>query len=149
MNKKNNLSVIVKTLANLSGELSRSAVREIATNSGFAPEESHPLLKPTTRGNQRGHYSVEAMVSLGEALLNKTPKTKAVKVKAVKRVAVNKPKAAVRKPKSAFMDTINVDDEESTLVVDGTKSSGCYGFEPLAPTQDDIEDELSLMDTHM
>ena len=144
MNKTDKLGVIVKNLATLTGELSRAQVREIASKAGFAPEDSHPLLKPTTRGTQRGHYSVSSMVALGESIINKTPKTKKVEVKKAAKVAVKK---AARKAvaKKAVAKTIIDDEDNSTcLVVDGT-----YNFDAIAPTQDDIEDELSNMGTYM
>ena len=157
---KKNIQLLRNVISTFSGDIPRKTVVNLAIKNGLIEKDTYPLIKPIARGNDRGTYNVDKMLSLADAILNKGKKTilKVVKENSNEKVLVlNMPKtnAEIVTEKLSKNDSVNqINDmfdqilEEEKFIDSVSQPKGkCYGYEPIAPNEDDISDELSLMGT--
>lgn len=134
MNRKNkkNIQILRNILSTLSGDVRRKVVVEAAEAKGLIVNDTWPVVKPCAKGAERGHYSVNKMIALADAILNKGKSV--VKTDSVE--SVSEP----------------IDESgmfEAAAAIHEEKSYNNLSWGEVPYTEDDVNDELSLMGTYL
>ena len=133
-----NIQILKDILSTLTGDVRRKVIVEAAESKGLIVNDTWPIVKPCAKGTERGHYSVKKMTALADAILNKDKK--------VERVVEDIPSidelvASEKGDESGEFEAAAARHEEKIY------NSGVWGELPY--TEDDVNDELSLMGTYL
>jgi len=133
-----NIQILKDILSTLTGDVRRKVIVEAAESKGLIVNDTWPIVKPCAKGTERGHYSVKKMTALADAILNKDKK--------VERVVEDIPSidelvASEKGDESGAFEAAAARHEEKIY------NSGVWG--EVAYTEDDVNDELSLMGTYL
>jgi hypothetical protein len=152
-----NISLIRNLISSsFKGDVPRKEIIALAINNGFEGKDTWPLLKPVSKGSERGTYNVDKMLDIAKNIIWGGKQVKVIKdTPAVKVLAANMPKTNAEKfteklTKNDSVKQINamfdrILEEESIIDSVSQPKGKCYGYEPIAPNEDDIADELNLM----
>lgn len=128
---KKTIQIIRQILSTLSGDVRRKVIVEAAEAKGLIVNDTWPVVKPCAKGAERGHYSVKKMIALADAILNNGKKVEPV-VEAIPTESVDE---------SGMFEAAAARHEEKSY------SNLSWGEVPY--TEDDVNDELSLMGTYL
>tara|TARA_B110000858_G_C17762569_1_gene455284 strand:- start:963 stop:1502 length:540 start_codon:yes stop_codon:yes gene_type:complete len=132
-----NIKIIRQILSTLSGDVRRKVVVEAVEAKGLIVNDTWPVIKPCAKGASHGHYSVNKMIALADAILNKG-KTPAKTVAEVAEAGIDMVEAALG----------SLTEESSTSESSkGWRDGSAWGEIPY--TDADVADELSLMGTYL
>ncbi len=126
-----NIQILKDILSTLTGDVRRKVIVEAAESKGLIVNDTWPIVKPCAKGTERGHYSVKKMIALADAILNKGKKVEPV-VEAIPTEEVDE---------SGMFEAAAARHEEKSY------SNLSWGEVPY--TEDDVNDELSLMGTYL
>ena len=133
-----NIQILKNILSTLSGDVRRKVIVEAAESKGLIVNDTWPIVKPCAKGETRGHYSVKKMTALADAILNKGKKVKP----AVEDIpSIDELVASEKGDPSGEFEAAAARHEEKIY------NSGVWGELPY--TEDDVNDELSLMGTYL
>jgi len=133
-----NIQILKDILSTLSGDVRRKVIVEAAESKGLIVNDTWPIVKPCAKGATRGHYSVKKMTALADAILNKGKKVKP----AVEDIpSIDELVASEKGDPSGEFEAAAARHEEKIY------NSGVWGEVPY--TEDDVNDELSLMGTYL
>ena len=133
-----NIQILKDILSTLTGDVRRKAIVEAAESKGLIVNDTWPIVKPCAKGETRGHYSVKKMTALADAILNKGKKVKPV---AEDIPSIDELVASEKGDPSGEFEAAAARHEEKIY------NSGVWGEVPY--TEDDVNDELSLMGTYL
>tara|TARA_Y100001972_G_scaffold44501_1_gene54889 strand:+ start:220 stop:645 length:426 start_codon:yes stop_codon:yes gene_type:complete len=133
-----NIQILKDILSTLSGDVRRKVIVEAAESKGLIVNDTWPIVKPCAKGATRGHYSVKKMTALADAILNKGKKVKPV-VEDIP--SIDELVASEKGDPSGEFEAAAARHEEKIY------NSGVWGEVPY--TEDDVNDELSLMGTYL
>ena len=137
-NSTKNIQILKDILSTLSGDVRRKVIVEAAESKGLIVNDTWPIVKPCAKGATRGHYSVKKMTALADAILNKGKKVKP----AVEDIpSIDELVASEKGDPSGEFEAAAARHEEKIY------NSGVWGEVPY--TEDDVNDELSLMGTYL
>jgi len=129
---KKTIQIIRQILSTLSGDVRRKVIVEAAEAKGLIVNDTWPVVKPCAKGAERGHYSVKKMIALADAILNNG-----------KQVAKSDDTQSISEP---------VDESgmfEAAAAIREEKSYNNLSWGEVPYTEDDVNDELSLMGTYL
>jgi hypothetical protein len=129
---KKTIQIIRQILSTLSGDVRRKVIVEAAEAKGLIVNDTWPVVKPCAKGAERGHYSVKKMIALADAILNNG-----------KQVAKSDDTQSISEP---------VDESgmfEAAAAIHEEKSYNNLSWGEVPYTEDDVNDELSLMGTYL
>lgn len=133
-----NIQILKGILSTLTGDVRRKVIVEAAESKGLIVNDTWPIVKPCAKGATRGHYSVKKMTALADAILNKGKKVKP----AVEDIpSIDELVASEKGDPSGEFEAAAARHEEKIY------NSGVWGEVPY--TEDDVNDELSLMGTYL
>ena len=133
-----NIQILKDILSTLTGDVRRKVIVEAAESKGLIVNDTWPIVKPCAKGTTRGHYSVKKMTALADAILNKGKKVKP----AVEDIpSIDELVASEKGDPSGEFEAAAARHEEKIY------NSGVWGEVPY--TEDDVNDELSLMGTYL
>jgi len=133
-----NIQILKDILSTLTGDVRRKVIVEAAESKGLIVNDTWPIVKPCAKGATRGHYSVKKMTALADAILNKGKKVKP----AVEDIpSIDELVASEKGDPSGEFEAAAARHEEKIY------NSGVWGEVPY--TEDDVNDELSLMGTYL
>ena len=133
-----NIQILKDILSTLTGDVRRKVIVEAAESKGLIVNDTWPIVKPCAKGETRGHYSVKKMTALADAILNKGKKVKP----AVEDIpSIDELVASEKGDPSGEFEAAAARHEEKIY------NSGVWG--EVAYTEDDVNDELSLMGTYL
>ena len=133
-----NIQILKGILSTLTGDVRRKVIVEAAESKGLIVNDTWPIVKPCAKGETRGHYSVKKMTALADAILNKGKKVKP----AVEDIpSIDELVASEKGDPSGEFEAAAARHEEKIY------NSGVWGEVPY--TEDDVNDELSLMGTYL
>lgn len=156
-NRIKNISLIRNLISSsFKGDVPRKEIIALATSNGLEGKDTWPLLKPVSKGGERGTYNVDKMLDIAKNIIWGGKQVKVIKdTPPVKALGVNisKTNAEIVTEKLTKNDSVNeinsmfdqILEEESIIDSVSQPKGKCYGYEPIAPNEDDIADELSLM----
>jgi len=129
---KKTIQIIRQILSTLSGDVRRKVIVEAAEAKGLIVNDTWPVVKPCAKGAERGHYNVKKMIALADAILNNG-----------KQVAKSDDTQSISEPvdESGMFEAAAARHEEKSY------SNLSWGEVPY--TEDDVNDELSLMGTYL
>ena len=133
-----NIQILKAILSTLTGDVRRKVIVEAAESKGLIVNDTWPIVKPCAKGETRGHYSVKKMTALADAILNKGKKVKPV---AEDIPSIDELVASEKGDPSGEFEAAAARHEEKIY------NSGVWGEVPY--TEDDVNDELSLMGTYL
>ena len=133
-----NIQILKGILSTLTGDVRRKVIVEAAESKGLVVNDTWPIVKPCAKGETRGHYSVKKMTALADAILNKGKKVKPV---AEDIPSIDELVASEKGDPSGEFEAAAARHEEKIY------NSGVWGEVPY--TEDDVNDELSLMGTYL
>ena len=133
-----NIQILKGILSTLTGDVRRKVIVEAAESKGLIVNDTWPIVKPCAKGETRGHYSVKKMTALADAILNKGKKVKPV---AEDIPSIDELVASEKGDPSGEFEAAAARHEEKIY------NSGVWGEVPY--TEDDVNDELSLMGTYL
>ena len=133
-----NIQILKGILSTLTGDVRRKVIVEAAESKGLIVNDTWPIVKPCAKGTTRGHYSVKKMTALADAILNKGKKVKPV---AEDIPSIDELVASEKGDPSGEFEAAAARHEEKIY------NSGVWGEVPY--TEDDVNDELSLMGTYL
>ena len=133
-----NIQILKGILSTLTGDVRRKVIVEAAESKGLIVNDTWPIVKPCAKGTTRGHYSVKKMTALADAILNKGKKVKPV---AEHIPSIDELVASEKGDPSGEFEAAAARHEEKIY------NSGVWGEVPY--TEDDVNDELSLMGTYL
>ena len=133
-----NIQILKDILSTLTGDVRRKVIVEAAESKGLIVNDTWPIVKPCAKGETRGHYSVKKMTALADAILNKGKKVKPV---AEDIPSIDELVASEKGDPSGEFEAAAARHEEKIY------NSGVWGEVPY--TEDDVNDELSLMGTYL
>ncbi len=133
-----NIQILKGILSTLTGDVRRKVIVEAAESKGLIVNDTWPIVKPCAKGDTRGHYSVKKMTALADAILNKGKKVKPV---AEDIPSIDELVASEKGDPSGEFEAAAARHEEKIY------NSGVWGEVPY--TEDDVNDELSLMGTYL
>jgi len=114
--------------SSFTGDVPRKEIVKLATDNGLIVNDTWPFVKPFSKGSIRGTYNVDKMLELADKILNK-----------------GKEEVSVKKVIQKLVEDVKSPVDE---VVE-TKNYGNVSWGEIAYTEDDINDELSLMGTYL
>jgi len=129
---KKTIQIIRQILSTLSGDVRRKVIVEAAEAKGLIVNDTWPVVKPCAKGAERGHYNVKKMIALADAILNNG-----------KQVAKSDDTQSISEP---------VDESgmfEAAAAIHEEKSYNNLSWGEVPYTEDDVNDELSLMGTYL
>lgn len=130
---KKNIQILRNVIAaNFTGDVPRKSVVALAEENGLIVNDTWPLVKPASKGSTRGTYNVDKMLSLADTILNKGKKVKPTVEEEIPVESVDE---------SGLFEVAAARFEE--------KNYGNVSWGEVAYTEDDINDELSLMGTYL
>jgi len=147
-----NIQILKDILSTLSGDVRRKVIVEAAESKGLIVNDTWPIVKPCAKGATRGHYSVKKMTALADAILNKGKKVKPAvednypggfnEAPPVEDIpSIDELVASEKGDPSGEFEAAAARHEEKIY------NSGVWGEVPY--TEDDVNDELSLMGTYL
>jgi hypothetical protein len=128
---KKNIQLLRNVISTFSGDIPRKTIVNIAIKNGLIEKDTYPLIKPTARGNERGTYNVDKMLELADKILKN-----------------GKKEVSVKKVIKKLIEEVEAPVEKVEEIVE-SKNYGNVSWGELAYTEDDINDELSLMGTYL
>ena len=133
-----NIQILKGILSTLTGDVRRKVIVEAAESKGLIVNDTWPIVKPCAKGDTRGHYSVKKMTALADAIHKKVKKVKPV---AKDIPSIDELVASEKGDPSGEFEAAAARHEEKIY------NSGVWGEVPY--TEDDVNDELSLMGTYL
>jgi len=144
-NGKKNIQLLRNLISTFSGDIPRKTVVALATSNNLIENDTYPLIKPIARGNERGTYNVDKMLELADKILNKGKKVKPSTKKAVKKPSLKEEILAMTP--TELVDESGMFEAAAAIHEEKNYSNRVWGEVPY--TEDDVNDELSLMGTYL
>jgi len=140
-NGKKNIQLLRNLISTFSGDISRKTVVKLATSNDLIENDTYPLIKPIARGNERGTYNVDKMLELADKILNKGKKVQSTAKKAVKKPIIKE------EIPNELVDESGLFEAAAAIHEEKCYNNRVWGEVPY--TEDDVNDELSLMGTYL